>query len=520
MAATEATVLVTGETGTGKELLARFIHRHSTRQRGVFVAVNCGAIPRELAESEFFGYRKGAFSGAAAHKKGYFQIADGGTLFLDEVGEAPPDLQVKFLRVLQDREIWPVGAEKPARVDVRVIASTNRDLAAEVREGRFREDLFFRLNVISLRIPPLRERREDIPPLVASLLERSAAKSNRRPPSLSDEALAVLAAYAWPGNVRQLENELERLALLSEEGARIPATQISPYILQEVEAAPAGPIRPAGPAEDAARGWRHRAEAPGGRLREAAHRRGAGPLRRQPHPRRRDAGHHPPVAAGADEALRAEIDFTAKARRTQRDPLDCADRTSLDCARRPHGEMCRFGIIGARRPAMKHPLPTRLMTGLMILLMGLFPLAQTAATAPPPAPRSHPRAAGIPPPPLRRRSGSTSAAASRPRNPPRPSPDSATGPRRCRRHPSGSWHRTAARSPESPAPAPANPAPAKSEPHVSWFETREGKITSGIIIAGIIVGAVVYAACQGNVVIVSDGGTPRPEQEEIGQAQI
>jgi DNA-binding NtrC family response regulator len=249
VAATEAIVLITGETGTGKELLARFIHRHSARQRGVFVAVNCGAIPRELAESEFFGYRKGAFSGAAAHKKGYFQIAEGGTLFLDEVGEAPPDLQVKFLRALQDREIWPVGAEKPARVDIRVIASTNRDLSAEVREGRFREDLFFRLNVISLRIPPLRERREDIPPLVASLLEKAAAKSSRRPPVLSDEALAVLAAYAWPGNVRQLENELERLALLSEEGAHIPAAQISPYILREVEAAPALPF-PAGTAEE------------------------------------------------------------------------------------------------------------------------------------------------------------------------------------------------------------------------------------------------------------------------------
>ena len=255
VAATDATVLITGETGTGKELLARFIHRHSARQRGVFVAVNCGAIPRELAESEFFGYRKGAFSGAAAHKKGYFQIADGGTLFLDEVGEAPPDLQVKFLRVLQDREIWPVGAEKPARVDVRVIASTNRDLAAEVREGRFREDLFFRLNVISLRIPPLRERREDIPPLVLSLLERAASKSNRRPPSLADEALAVLATYAWPGNVRQLENELERLALLSEEGARIPAAQISPYILREVEAAASESAPPPGegaPAEEPA----------------------------------------------------------------------------------------------------------------------------------------------------------------------------------------------------------------------------------------------------------------------------
>jgi two-component system response regulator HupR/HoxA len=238
VAGADATVLITGETGTGKELLARFIHRHSNRQRGVFVAVNCGAIPRELAESEFFGYRKGAFSGAATHKKGYFQVADGGTLFLDEVGEAPPDLQVKLLRVLQDREIWPVGAEKPIRVDVRVVASTNRDLTTEVRAGRFREDLYFRLNVFSVRIPPLRERREDIRPLAAFLMERAAAKMNRRPARLLDETLAVFEAYAWPGNVRQLENEVERLILLAEEGGTIAPAAISSYIRRDVPVSP------------------------------------------------------------------------------------------------------------------------------------------------------------------------------------------------------------------------------------------------------------------------------------------
>jgi len=229
----DATVLITGETGTGKELLARQIHQASPRVQGVFVAVNCGAIPRELMESEFFGYRKGAFTGASNHKKGYFQLAEGGTLFLDEIGEAPLDLQVKFLRVLQNREIWPVGAEKPVQVNVRIVASTNRDLQAEVRAGRFREDLFFRLNVFSIRIPPLRERPEDIRPLVAFLQERAERKLNRRLAGLDEEVLRMFETYSWPGNVRQLENEVDRVVLLAEEDERVGPERISPYLRQE-----------------------------------------------------------------------------------------------------------------------------------------------------------------------------------------------------------------------------------------------------------------------------------------------
>ena len=239
VATVDATVLITGETGTGKELLARQIHQSSPRRQGVFVAVNCGAIPGELVESEFFGFRKGAFTGASNHKKGYFQLAEGGTLFLDEVGEAPLDLQVKFLRVLQNREIWPVGAEKPVQVNVRVVASTNRDLQAEVRLGHFREDLFFRLNVFSIRIPPLRERPEDIRPLVEFLLARAEQKLNRRLAGFEEEVFRVFEAYAWPGNVRQLENEVDRLVLLAEDGERVGPDRISPYLRQEAGQPPA-----------------------------------------------------------------------------------------------------------------------------------------------------------------------------------------------------------------------------------------------------------------------------------------
>lgn len=231
VAQVDSTVLITGETGTGKEMVARHIHAQSPRASGNFVAVNCGAIPRELVESEFFGYRRGAFSGAAGDKKGYFQVASGGTIFLDEVGEAPLELQVKLLRVLQDQEIWPVGAEKAVRVDVRVIASTNRDLARQVATGEFREDLFFRLNVFSIRVPPLRERLEDIPPLVEYFSQRFQEKLNRRLGEIDPGVLKVFQSYNWPGNVRQLENELERLVLLTEEGGEMRAGQISPYIL-------------------------------------------------------------------------------------------------------------------------------------------------------------------------------------------------------------------------------------------------------------------------------------------------
>jgi len=238
VARADSTVLITGETGTGKELIARYIHKHSLRADGIFVAVNCGAIPRDLAESEFFGFRKGAFTGAAAHKKGYFQVADGGTLFLDEIGEAPPELQVKMLRVLQNQEIWPVGSESPLRVNVRIIASTNRDLKAEVDRNRFREDLYFRLNVFSIRVPPLRERKEDIRPLVEFFLERFQTKLNRKLEGIEPAVLDVLRRYNWPGNVRQLENEMERLVLLTEQGQTVSRESISGII------AAAGPARP------------------------------------------------------------------------------------------------------------------------------------------------------------------------------------------------------------------------------------------------------------------------------------
>lgn len=219
--ATDATVLIQGETGTGKELIARYIHDHSPRRDHPFVPVNCGAIPAELVESSFFGHRKGAFTGATADHKGFFVLADGGTLFLDEIGEAPLELQVKLLRVLQEGEILPVGADRPRRVDVRILASTNRQLARLVDDGRFRQDLFFRLNVFSIWVPPLRERREDIPLLARHFLERTAARLNKDVPDFTEEAIALLQRYSWPGNVRELENEVERLVILAEEGVPI-----------------------------------------------------------------------------------------------------------------------------------------------------------------------------------------------------------------------------------------------------------------------------------------------------------
>ncbi|HEY6414897.1 MAG TPA: sigma-54 dependent transcriptional regulator, partial [Acidimicrobiales bacterium] len=205
---TKATVLITGESGTGKELVAKAIHFNSSRKERAFVAVNCGAIPQELMESELFGHVKGAFTGAVAAKQGLFEVADGGTLFLDEVTELPLHLQVKLLRVLEDPEIRPVGGVRPVRVDVRIVAATNRDVSQTIAAKTFREDLFYRLNVISLRIPPLRERREDIPLLVTHFLEKFAAGG---PPKLiSPDVLSALERYGWPGNVRELEHVIER----------------------------------------------------------------------------------------------------------------------------------------------------------------------------------------------------------------------------------------------------------------------------------------------------------------------
>ncbi len=221
---TNSTVLIQGETGTGKELVARYIHEHSLRRSEAFVPVNCGAIPADLGESSFFGHRKGSFTGATEDRKGFFELASGGTLFLDEIGESPLDLQVKLLRVLQEGEILPVGAERTRKVDVRVIASTNRNLGLLVEQGRFRQDLFFRLNVFSVYVPPLRSRADDIAILARHFLVQGCRRLNKRVAGFDDETLELMEAYAWPGNVRELENEVERLVILCDaEGSIQPA---------------------------------------------------------------------------------------------------------------------------------------------------------------------------------------------------------------------------------------------------------------------------------------------------------
>ena len=215
VAETKSTVLIMGETGTGKELLARAIHDRSAQRLMPLIKVNCAAIPDTLLESELFGHVRGAFTGAASNKKGKFALADGGTIFLDEIGTMSPSLQAKLLRVLQEREFEPLGAERSQKVDVRVIAATNRDIKRLVEDGRFLEDLFYRLNVIPLVLPPLRERREDVPVLVEHFLRKHAHRSGRKIEQIREEALARLNAYDWPGNVRELENTIERAVVLS-----------------------------------------------------------------------------------------------------------------------------------------------------------------------------------------------------------------------------------------------------------------------------------------------------------------
>jgi two-component system response regulator AtoC len=221
----KATVLLTGESGTGKEVLARAIHAQSPRRDEAFVAVNCGAIPEALLESELFGHVKGAFTGADRTRRGLFVEADGGTLFLDEVGELPPALQVKLLRVLQEEEVRPVGDSKSRRVDVRVLAATARDLEAEIAAGRFREDLFYRLNVLRVHVPALRERREDVPLLVDHFLEHFRTTLGRPVRGIADDALARLVAHPWPGNVRELENVIERAVILAR-GDRVTVREL------------------------------------------------------------------------------------------------------------------------------------------------------------------------------------------------------------------------------------------------------------------------------------------------------
>jgi two-component system NtrC family response regulator len=226
VAATKSTVLITGETGTGKELVARAIHNRSAQRDMPLIRVNCAAIPESLLESELFGHVRGAFTGAATTKKGKFALADGGTIFLDEIGTMSPALQSKLLRVLQEREFEPLGSERTEKIDVRVIAATNRDLRQMVAEGKFQEDLFYRLNVIPIELPPLRERRDDIPALVDHFLKKHAQRIGRRIERIDDGVLAQLQQYDWPGNVRELENAIERAVVLST-GSVITARAIS-----------------------------------------------------------------------------------------------------------------------------------------------------------------------------------------------------------------------------------------------------------------------------------------------------
>jgi DNA-binding NtrC family response regulator len=237
VAPTDSTVLITGESGTGKEVIARYLHSLSDRASGPFVSINCGALPENLLESELFGHIKGAFTGAVRDKQGLFVAARAGTFFLDEVGEMTPAIQVKLLRVLQEREVVPVGAIEPIPVDVRIVAATNRDLEEEIRRGTFRSDLFYRLNVITMHLPPLRDRADDIPILADYLLARFAATRGKEPPRLSTEASAALQAHDWPGNVRELENALERAAVLSEDEiavaalpARLTSAKVQPLV--------------------------------------------------------------------------------------------------------------------------------------------------------------------------------------------------------------------------------------------------------------------------------------------------
>jgi len=216
VAPTDSTVLITGETGTGKELIARAIHKASKRSDRAFVSVNCAAIPPSLIPSELFGHEKGAFTGATQRRLGRFELAEGGTIFLDEVGELPPETQVALLRVLQEREFERVGGNRSIKTNVRVIVATNRDLPAAIAAGTFREDLFYRLNVFPIEIPPLRERREDIPMLVQYFIDRYARKEGKNIGRVSKDTLDLFQMYAWPGNIRELQNVIERSVIVCE----------------------------------------------------------------------------------------------------------------------------------------------------------------------------------------------------------------------------------------------------------------------------------------------------------------
>ncbi|MBI5622263.1 MAG: sigma-54-dependent Fis family transcriptional regulator [Elusimicrobia bacterium] len=270
VAPSEATVLLTGESGTGKELVARAIHRQSGRADGPFVAVDCGSIVPTLFESELFGHVRGAFTDAVSDKRGKIELANGGTLFLDEIGNIALEGQVKLLRALQEREIVAVGGTQSRPVDVRIVAATNRDLRQAVSAGAFRDDLFYRINVISLNLPPLRERREDLPDFVKHFIGKYSRKCKKGVSGISPEAMAVLQAYAWPGNVRELENVIERAVILAEGGRIGPKDLSSLAVPTAVGSAPAAP-RPGATLADVERGHILAAlEAHGGNKTQAA----------------------------------------------------------------------------------------------------------------------------------------------------------------------------------------------------------------------------------------------------------
>ena len=254
-----STVLIQGESGTGKELVATALHETSSRRDRPFIKINCAAIPRELVEAELFGFEKGAFTGAVQSKPGRFELADGGTLFLDEIGEIPVEMQVKLLRAIQESEFERVGGVKTTRVEVRLVAATSRDLGREIGAGRFREDLYYRLNVVPIHLPPLRERREDIPLLVEHFRQKYNARLRKNVERIEDEALACLAAYAWPGNIRELENVLERTILFAE-GPRIGANDLPASLRRQPPDAPAAEVQvpaasgPPGPLKEIVKG--------------------------------------------------------------------------------------------------------------------------------------------------------------------------------------------------------------------------------------------------------------------------
>jgi two-component system response regulator GlrR len=238
VAESDATICISGETGTGKEVIARVIHCNSKRARGAFIAINCGAIPESLFESELFGHVKGAFTSAHSAKRGLFQMAEGGTLFLDEIGEMPLNLQVKLLRAIQEREVLAVGAERPTKVNVRIITSTNKDLSAAVRAGAFREDLYYRIQVFPITVPPLRERRDDIPLLAQHFLQQSAQRMHKEIRGFLPAAMQKLMLYSWPGNVRELENAIEKVVVLTNQD------MITPDLLPASAESTEGQVKP------------------------------------------------------------------------------------------------------------------------------------------------------------------------------------------------------------------------------------------------------------------------------------